>query len=170
MRGWLRGGGVRRALLFTEEIIQFVNNIWSVFKNLESVESGDVLFWYIGWVMFKAAMNEEIWVNGPARMSESLDWRELVPLAGLSVVEFKCYLFIDWIGATSYYNHHSSHEDWRMLVSLKRSLSCLFVRSLHPVPSTISMSSQSPGVVKSGSVSLSSSKYNHHSSSRARRT
>ena len=49
---------MRRALLLSEEVVQFVHNIRSMLEDLESVESGNVLLGYVRRVMLKAAMNE----------------------------------------------------------------------------------------------------------------
>ena len=44
--------------------------------------------------MLEASMNKEIRVDGPTRMSESLNRGELIPLTGFSVVELEGDLFV----------------------------------------------------------------------------
>lgn len=112
-------------------------------------------------------MHENGRINCPDRVSKSLKAVELVPLARLSFVDLKLYIFSDSIGSTANYDHHRPDEDTGVLISSKRLFLTYFVRSLDPVPAAISVTAQAPGVLQRGLVSSSSSKGHHHTGCRA---
>ena len=56
-------------------------------------------------------MHENSRVNGPDRVSESLQTVELMPLAGFSLVNLELNVFSNSIRATADNNHHCSNED-----------------------------------------------------------
>jgi hypothetical protein len=78
-------------------------------------------------------------VHNPDGVSESLETVEFLPLTGFGLIHFKLDIFTDIVSATSQYEHESTDEQGRVLVSSEGFLCARLVRSLNPVPSAISV-------------------------------
>ena len=103
-------------------------------------------------------------VMSPDRMSESLNRVELLPFRVFSLVNFHEHILTNGISSSAKNNHESSDEDGGVLVPGKRLLAVILVRSLDPVPSTVSVSSEAPGIFQCTLVVSPTAKNDHHSS------
>jgi hypothetical protein len=99
----------------------------------------------VGSLVLESTMHIDISVNGPDCCAESLNGTELVPLTRLGVVDFKSNVFANLVCASTNDHHQRAEEESRVLIARSRSLTS-FVRSLYPVPSSVTMASKTPGV------------------------
>jgi hypothetical protein len=74
------------------------------------------------------------------------------------------------IGSTADYKHQSLEEDCWMLISMSRLFGLLLIRSFHPIPLPISMSSNPPAIIQSRLILRSPPKHHHHAICRSRIT
>jgi hypothetical protein len=107
-------------------------------------------------------MNVNSLLYWPYNMSESLDWLELSPFRGLCVVHFERYYFPHCVCSTSNDKHKWPKEKSRVLIPRSWRGRGGLIRCLHPVPSSIPVSSEAPSVLKRGGIICSTSKHHHH--------
>jgi len=100
-------------------------------------------------------------INSPHSMSKSLYGIELFPFTGLCFVYFHEHILSDSVCSSTEYNHHCSNEDSRVLVSSQWCLITL-VWCVDPIPSSISVSSETPCILQGRLITSSSTKDNHH--------
>lgn len=118
-------------------------------------------------LMLKATMHVDVVVRSPARVAEALHRVELVPLGRFSVVDLERDHLADLVGSTTDNHHERTQEESRVLITRHRTLSLCLVRSLHPVPSTVAMSAQTPRVEQTGLVGGATTEADHHASGTA---
>lgn len=104
-------------------------------------------------------------IDLPDGVSKALKGVKLAPLATLSLIDFELHVFSYRVGSTSEDDHQGSYKDRRVLVSGERLVSASLVRGSNPVPSTISVASKTPSVLKGRLVLSPSSKCDHHTAS-----
>lgn len=97
--------------------------------------------------MLETTMNIHIVIRGPATVAEPLNRVELVPLRRLGVINFERNYLSNLISAATNNHHEGTKEQSRMLITRYWTFSLALVRSLDPVPTTISVPSETPGVV-----------------------
>ena len=115
--------------------------------------------------MLKTTVDVDTVITSPATVSESLNRVEFVPLGGFSVINLERHNLSDLVSSATNNHHKWSQEESRVLVSRHRTLGLTLVRSLDPVPSAVSVSSEAPRVLQGILVVSSSSKNNHHTGS-----
>ena len=79
-------------------------------------------------------------------MSESLNRVEFVPFAGLGIIYLKRNNFADLISSTTDDHHEWTQEEGRMLIPRNWTVSLALIGSFDPIPSAVSMSTETPGV------------------------
>ena len=99
----------------------------------------------------------------PNGVTESLNWVELFPFRIFCLINLHKNVFSNSISPTSKNNHQSTHEHCWVLISSERLFSTWLIWCFYPIPSPISVSSESPGILKGWLVISSTSKNNHHS-------
>lgn len=112
--------------------------------------------------LFESSMNVNGLFNWPNNMPESLNWVKLGPFWRFCIVNFKCYHLSYSICSSTNDKHQRSQKDCWMLVSRSWWSCSWFIWCFDPIPSTVSMSSQPPSILKSRGITCSSSKDNHH--------
>lgn len=112
--------------------------------------------------VLEASMNINASVDGPDGSTEPLNGSEFVPFRRLSVINLKSYIFSNLVGSTSDDHHQGTEEQSRVLISWCGSFSS-FVWSLDPVPSSITMTSETPSVTQTALISGPATKTHHHS-------
>lgn len=132
---------------------------------LDQIEFNDGVRRDIWSLIFKTSVH----VNGPMIMgpngvAETLNRAQFFPFWIFSLVYLHGYIFAHRVCSTSENNHQGSNENCGMLISGKRLFTVILVGSLDPVPATISVSSESPGIFEGWLVSSSASENDHHSS------
>jgi hypothetical protein len=98
--------------------------------------------------MLETAMDINVIVRGPATVTETLNRVELVPFGGLGVVYLQGNYLSNLICAASDNHHQRTKEQSRVLITRNRSFSLTLIRSLNPVPTPVSMSPESPGIIQ----------------------
>ena len=147
-----------RGLDFLEEIVM-------ASKKLLSIDLAYFTQWNIWNLMLETSVDKYIIARSPAWVSKSLYWIKLVPLWRFCVIDLKRNNFSNLISSSSNNHHERSQEKSGVLISWNWSISLILVWGFNPVPSSISMSSETPCVEQTTLISCSSSKANHHSSS-----
>lgn len=135
---------------------------------LDQIEFNDGVRRDIWSLIFKTSVH----VNGPMIMgpnsvAETLNRAQFFPLWIFSLINFHLNIFTCGISPSTENQHEGSNKDGRVLISSQWLLRATFVWSLDPVPSSIPVPSEAPGVFEGRLVSSSSSKNNHHSCCRA---
>jgi len=124
--------------------------------NLRDGVDGDV-----GSFVLEATVHVDVGVNGPARVTETLDCLELVPLGGFGVVNFESDVFTDLVSTSTDDDHKRTEEQSGVLVARSRNLTSL-VRGLHPVPAAVTMATKSPSVSETALVGSATTEAYHH--------
>ena len=114
--------------------------------------------------MLETTMDINVIVRGPAAVTESLNRVELVPLRRLGVINFQGYYLSNLICAATNYHHEGTKEQSRVLITRNRTFSLALVRSFNPVPTAISVSSETPGIIQGRLIGSSTTEADHHSS------
>ena len=110
-------------------------------------------------------MNIQLIINYPTTMPKSLDLTKLIPITSFSIINIKWQTLTYLISPSPYNQHQCTLEKNSMLISTFRNILLIStsIRSLYPIPSSISMSPQPPSIIQCRRVLCSSSKCNHHS-------
>lgn len=95
-------------------------------------------------------------------MSESLNGIELVPLGGLSVVDLQRNDLAYLVSSSSDNHHQRSQEESRVLVPWDWSVLLTLVWGFDPVPSAVSVATETPSILQAALISGSSSEADHH--------
>lgn len=118
-------------------------------------------------VVFEASVHEQVCVNCPNGVSETLQRVEFLPFAAFCFVDFKLKILAYRIRSASQHNHQSADEIRRMLITSNRFLRSCLVRGLDPVPSAISVSAKTPSILERTLISTAATKGYHHTGSGA---
>ena len=116
-------------------------------EELIRVNFGDGVDWDVRSFVLETTVNVKRRVEAPDGVSEPLDCLELVPLGGLSVVDFEGDVFTDLVGSSTDDEHQRSQEECRVLVSWGWLLTGL-VWSVYPIPPSVTMSAEPPCVAE----------------------
>ena len=120
---------------------------------------------HVGGGKFKAPVDHELLVLQPATVPKPLQTLKRTPLARLSVEHLKGQSLVDAVGAPAHNQHQRANEQTAVLIPRRRSA---LLWSTNPVPSTSSMSPQSPAVAQRIVVQSPPSENDDHASSSAR--
>ena len=134
---------------------------WMICEQLCCIDSRDRVDRNVGSFVLEATMHVNAGVNAPHSCSESLNSAELVPFRGLSVIHLKSNIFANLVCSSANDHHQGSKEQSRVLISRRWSLTSL-VRSLDPVPATITMTSETPGITQTSLVRSATTETDHH--------
>jgi hypothetical protein len=129
-----------------------------------SINFTDLTEWNVWDFVLKTTVNINVIVGCPARVSESLNGVELVPFARLGVIDLKWNNFSDLVSSTTDDHHEWSQEKGRVLISWNRTISLTLIWSLDPIPSSVSMSTETPSVEQAALISGSTTEADHHTS------
>lgn len=109
---------------------------------LQDINSVNIGHWQVAILTAKPSVQKDSSRERPSHVSVSLETVKCHPLAGLRIVNIEFdVLFVAFALATDD-EHQSAEEQRRVLVSRFGVWSALEVRSLDPVPSSVSMLSQ----------------------------
>lgn len=139
---------------------------WVVGKQFGCVNPRNCVDRNVRGFVLKTSMNINASVDGPDSSTEPLNGSEFVPFRRLSVVNLQSYIFSNLVGSTSNDHHQGTEEQSGVLISWCGSFSS-FVWSLDPVPTSITMTSETPSVAQTALISSSAAKTHHHSSGTA---
>lgn len=98
-------------------------------------------------VELKSSKNEDEVFQNPAAVSEPLDRLVFRPFARFCIINLHRKNFSHIISSASQNDHQASQKQTRMLIPSNRLVFFQFRRSFYPIPSSISMSSQAPGII-----------------------
>ena len=88
----------------------FLNEILDILKQFVGIDPRDCIYWHIRIIVLKSTMHEDVTVDLPAGMTEALHSIELVPLGGLSVIDFHGHILADSVCATTHNDHQRTKE------------------------------------------------------------
>lgn len=95
-------------------------------------------------------------------MPESLHSTKLEPFRTFCVLDFHSYSFTNRVSTTPYYHHSWTHKEGGLLLAWNWCICIAFLRRFNPIPSSITVSSQTPGIIESTLIHMSATKDNHH--------
>jgi hypothetical protein len=145
-------------------LLQLLQKLWVLLEHLSKLQSYSSVGWDVWSLIFESTMHIDTWVTDPDLMSSSSLGLELFPFWAFGLVSFQVDSLTDSVGSTSEDKHDSTDKDSSVLVSGQGLLTGWLVWSFNPIPSSISVSSKSPGVIRSDLILLSSTEDNHHTS------
>ena len=115
--------------------------------------------------MLKASVYIYSGIVDPTSMPESLGAIELRPLARLGVIDLERKDFSYVVSPASHNHHQRPNEMTAMLIATNRvRVQFVSVGCLHPIPTTVSMSSQTPTIIQRTLIQTPSSENHYHSS------
>ena len=136
----------------SKALLKLAHERWHILEKCKQVKLHDGVRWDVWCLIFEASMHVDVGIDRPDRMSESLKGAEFAPFTTLSLVDFQLHVFANGVGPSSENNHKGSNKDGGVLVPGKWLISANLVGGSHPVPSAISVASETPSVLQSGLV------------------
>jgi hypothetical protein len=128
-------------------LFEFRQHHLVAFKYGGEVESHDGVGGYVGCLVLEAPVHVDVVVHDPHGVTETLKAIEFLPFRGLRLVNFKLNVLSHVVSAATQHKHKGAHEEGRVLVSCEGFLRARLVRSLHPIPTTVSVTSETPSVL-----------------------
>lgn len=113
-------------------------------------------------LMLESTVYIKLILRGPTWVPETLHWVKLIPFRRFGIVDFHRNDFTNCVGSATYHHHEWTQEKSGMLISWNWTILAIFIWSFYPVPSSITVTAEAPGIIETTLISRSTTKADHH--------